>query len=363
MNSYKKAKRIFIVGIILTIFVVFLLFIFQSYPNISIEQRNFYKIESDNYISQPYFTRDGANICKVNDGYCVKRDNDIYWYNDALSSNRLVTSISDTHKNIYGYNGEVYTFKHIDNSVFVVSIDINLGTVNELFEVGTYESEFFDSWKMAIDSDSIYVTDGKSNKRIYIYQYNKTTKDKKEIADFSGKKLYFSDMKVYGKELFYSISDNTNSTYNKMKVARIYKYNPATNNTMQISSYDFKYFTVNQKESLLLAFNESTCSFSETNLDSDKLGFHRNNDLASVDSYVFGDDKYFFTVNNDGSNKNIIIHNILATHSENISSITIPIDEDVVFADELYIFFSSGKVLKKEDILNKTYDDIDLSIY
>lgn len=363
MNKYKRAKRIFFISIIVIVIVMFLRFTYQSHPNISISERDNYKLSHDDYISQPYFTRDGANMCKVTDGYCINRDGDIYWYSSDLTTNRLVTTDSDIHNNLYGYNGNVYTFKHIDAKVWVVSIDINSGDISELFEVGNYENDYFSSFKMAVDNDNIYVTDGKVAKRIRIYQYNKSTKDKHIIADFSGKSPYFSDLKIYGGELFYSISGDDNYG---MKIAKLFKYNPATNDTMQISTTNLKYFTVSIKECLIFGFNETNCSLLESNLDSDKFSFSRIYDIDTNDiddAYVFSDDNYFYTVINNNSSKDIIIRKVLATSSSNFATISIPADDDVVFADDRYIFFSSGNVLEKTDLNNKTYDDIYTCIF
>ena len=49
-----------------------------STSNFEIIDRQPTVMESDDYISQPYWTRDGANICKASDGGYYIKENNVY---------------------------------------------------------------------------------------------------------------------------------------------------------------------------------------------------------------------------------------------------------------------------------------------
>ena len=75
------------------------------------------------------------------------------------------------------------------------------------------------------------------------------------------------------------------------------------------------------------------------------------------DSYVMAISDYILAVIHVDDSKKIYVGRITGGYPILLQYIDIPEDEDILFADDNYIFFSSGKIIKSSELSKATYND------
>ncbi|MBU5469875.1 hypothetical protein KQI85_05780 [Falcatimonas sp. MSJ-15] len=322
-------------------------------------------MESDDYISQPYWTRDGANICKASDGgYYIKENNVLYHYNSELTDKTEIMTDAEgvLGEYIYGYEDNIYAFQKSDRKVDVVSLSKD--GIRVLFEAGYYEAEYFDKWKLVRQGDYIYVCNSRPEQKLSIYRYKTDGSGKECIAKFESDGGYFADMKGYGADVFYSVVGDATEDTRGMKIANVYRYDCDTGTTMRVIAYPFGYFTIHQKRNMLFGYyviNDEIASLDmkavTNNADESDISPIGLEYDCGVESYVFSNANNLCAVIYKDNAKQIYVTHECASEPDLVQYIDIPEDEDVVFADDTYIFFSSGRVLRAEDLAKGTYND------
>lgn len=370
MNKKKIIKLCVKLGIAGVIITCVLLAKPKAEPKFDILPQNAIAVEDDNYIGQPYQTREGCGICQADDrGYYIKDGSAIYLYDNELNNKTLILDDSSLGDYIYGYENNVYAFQQADNKVNVVSI--NSTGCKKLFEVGDYSEDTFHKWRFARQGDYIYVCNSTPSDCIKLYRCQIGSNDKETIATFNGTDAYFSDIKAYGNYIFYSVSGDTTQSHSSMQISNIYAYNCQNGTTMiaPITSGMYENLAIQLSSDLLWGYDSYNDSLICSYMDDTAYASDSNNNqtFASTsffvernigdDSYVMAISDYILAVIHVDDSKKIYVGRITGSYPILLQYIDIPEDEDILFADDNYIFFSSGKVIKSSALSKATYND------